>query len=429
MITYSRQTRIILAASILLMLFCCACSKKEEEEPETAIPVQAVAALKMPIHRIIRAQAILYAREQASVTPKVTAPVSKFYVDRGDHVRRGGMLAELENRDLAAAVAEARANYSGAEANHQITASAQLPDEVEKSRSEVQSAKEALDAAQRLLESRRSLVQQGALARKLLEESQVAQAEARSQYEIAQKHLESLLKVSREAQIKSSQAQVEAAKGRVQAAEAQLQYTKIASPIDGIVADRPLYEGETANAGMPLMTIVNISDVVARANLPAEVLRFIKIGNRAEIKAPDSSGEATGKVTVVSPALNPGSTTAEVWIQTSNPGERMHPGATVQVSILAETVPEALVIPASAILPSSEGHADSVLVAGPDSLAHSRQVEIGIREGDKVQILKGLAAGDRVVTVGGFSIQDGARIRIENEPAGKNDQHDESKSE
>jgi HlyD family secretion protein len=422
------QTRTNLFAAILLLLVSSACSKKEEEEQKTAVPVQAVAVQKMPIRQYIQAQAILYAREQASVTPKVTAPVTKFYINRGDHVRKGQLLAELENRDLSAAVMEAKANYEQAEANLQNTSSASMPEEIAKTRSEVQYDKETLDEAQKVFESRKALLQQGALPRKQLEESQVALAQARSQYEIAQKHLDSLLKVGEGAQIKSSQAQANAAKSRLQAAEAQLQYSKITSPIDGVVADRPLYEGETASAGTPLVTIVNISNVIARANLPVDELRHVKIGNSAEIKTSDLSLQASGKVTVVSPALNPNSTTAEVWIQASNPGERMHPGATVQVSILAATVPDALVIPASAILPSEEGIADSVLVAGSDSTAHKRQVEIGIKENDKIQILGGLTAGEKVVTVGGFGIQDGAKIQIENEPAGKSDQHDETKS-
>jgi HlyD family secretion protein len=415
---YSRQTRTNATAAILLLLLSAACSKKEEEAPETAIPVQAVAAQKMPIRRFIQAQAILYAREQASITPKISAPVSRFYANRGNHVRKGQIVAELENRDLAAAVTEARAN----------TVSASLPGEVVKARSEAQSGKEALAAAQKILESRKSLFQQGALPRKLLDESQITYSQALSQYEIAQKYLDSLLKVSQGAQTKSSQAQVDAAKGRLQAAEAQMQYTMILSPIDGIVADRPLYEGETASAGTPLMTIVNISDVIARANLPVNELQHIKIGNSAQIKTPDSFFEIPGRVTVVSPALNPNSTTAEVWIEASNPGQRMHPGATVQVSILAETIPDALVIPASAILPSAEGSAELVLVAGSDSIVHKNRVEIGIKEGEKVQILKGLNVGDQVVTMGGYGMQDGAKIRIENESAGKNDQHDASKS-
>jgi len=416
------------AIAAIFLLLLTACSKKEEEAPEAAVPVQTVAAQKMPISRFIQAQAILYAHDQAAITPKISAPVSKFYVNRGDHVHKGQILAELESRDLAAAVTEAKANYDQAEANLQNTVSAALPGDLIKAESEVQGLKETLDAAKKVLESRKSLFQQGALPRKLLDESELAHSQALSNYEIAKKNLDSMLKVSQGAQTKSAQAQVAAAKGRLQAAEAQLHYTTILSPINGIVADRPLYEGETASAGTPLMTIVNIAGVIARANLPVNELQHIKIGDSAKIKAPDSSFEVSGRVTVVSPALNANSTTAEVWVETSNPEERLHPGATVQVSILTETIPDALVIPAAAILPSAEEFSDSVLVAGPDSIAHKRRVEIGIKEGDKVQILKGLTPGDLVVTTGGLGVQDGTKIQTENGPGEKSEQHDTSRS-
>jgi HlyD family secretion protein len=423
---YSHQTKIIIAAAGFLLISG-ACSKPKEEAGETAVPVQTVAAKREPIIRRIQAEAILYPQDQAGVIPKVSAPVLKFYVNRGDRVRKGQALAELENRDLVAAVDEAKANYDQAEANFRNTAST-VPEEVAKAQSEVQSGKEVFDAAQKLYENRKSLFDQGALARKLVDEAQVAHAQARGQYDVAKKRLESLQKVSRDAQIKAAQAQMDAAKSRLKAVEAQLQYTSIISPIDGVVTDRPLYEGETAGSGTPLLTIMNLSYVIARANLSAGEIQYVKIGNSAAIKSSDSSIEAPGKVVVVSPALNPNSTTSEVWVKAANPGERMHPGAAVQASIDAETISDALVIPASAILPSAEGNADSVLVAGADSTAHRRQVAIGIKEGGKVQILSGLAEGDQVVIVGGYGVQDGAKIKIENEPAGKSEQPDESKT-
>jgi HlyD family secretion protein len=419
-----RQIRIKTAVLGLLLLSLTSCSKKKEEEPEPAVPVQTAIAQKEPISRIIQTEAILYPQNQAGVVPKISAPIRKFYVNRGDLVHKGELIAELENRDLAAAVAEAKANYEQAEAGYRLTESATMPEEVAKSKSEAESAKEVLDASKKVFESRKNLFDQGALARKLLDEAQVAYVQARSQYNVAEKHLQSLQEVSKNAQIKSAQAQMEAAKSRLEAAEAQLQYAKITSPINGIVADRPLYEGEMASSGTPLMTIIDISEVIARANLPVEELRYIKVGNNASIKSEDLPIEAQGKVIVVSPALNANSTTAEVWVKISNPGERMHPGASVQTSINAGTVPDALVIPQSAILPSAEGVADAVLVAGSDSIAHKRQVEIGIKEQGRVQILKGLAAGDQVVTVGGYGVQDGAKIKTGNKPSEKSDQHD-----
>jgi len=267
------------------------------------------------------------------------------------------------------------------------------------------------------------------LPRKQLDEAQVAYVQAHSQHDSALKHLESLQKVGKEEQIKAAQAQVDAARGRRQGTEAQLEYSRIASPIDGVVTDRPLYPGEMASTGTPLLTVMDVSRVIARASVPINELRFCKVGDSAMITAADSGIELRGKVTVVSPALDPNSTTAEVWVLTPNPGERLRPGATVEVAIVTETIPNALVIPTAALLPSPEGTGDNVLVVGSDSLAHRRKVEIGVRKSDVVQVLKGLAPDEQVVTVGGLGVLDKTKVKVENASTAKSDKNDESISE
>jgi multidrug efflux pump subunit AcrA (membrane-fusion protein) len=362
---------------------------------------------------MIQAQAILYPANQAAITSKISAPIKQFFVNRGDHVSKGQLLAELESRDLAAAAAEAKGNYDQAAANLRNTTAATLPDEIAKSQSDVRSGKEALDAAQKVYESRKKLFDQGAIPGKQLDEAQVSHIQARNQYEVARKHLESLQKSGEEAQTKAAQAQVEAARGRQEAAEVQLQYSKIYSPIDGVVADRPLYAGEMASSGAPLITVMDVSNVIARASVPIGDLHALRVGNDATITAADGTIELRGKVTVVSPALDPNSTTAEVWIKGANSDERLRPGATVQAVIVAETIKDALVIPTAALMPSQESTGNAVLVVGPDSLAHERKIEIGVREADKVQVLKGLAVGEQVITVGGLGIQDKTKVKVE----------------
>jgi HlyD family secretion protein len=404
----------ITAAIIALVVCTGACSKPEEKEPEPIVPVQTTAVRQGSIQKIIQAQAILYPANQAAITPKISAPVHQFYVNRGDHVRKGQLLAELENRDLTAAAVEAKGNYDQAAANYQNTTAAALPDEIVKSQGDVQSNKEALDAAQKVYESRKKLFEEGAIPRKQLDEAQLAYVQARNQYEVARKHVESLQQIGKGAQTNAAQAQVEAARGRREAAEAQLQYSKIYSPIDGVVTDRPLYAGEMANSATALITVMDISGVVARASVPLDEIRLLKVGNDATIAAADAPIEVHGKVTVVSPALDPNSTTAEVWVKAPNPGERLRPGATVRVAIIAATIHDALLIPTAAILPSQESTGDTVLVVGPDSLAHARKIETGVREETKVQVLKGLAAGEPVITVGGFGLQDKIKVKVDN---------------
>src|SRR3954469_17830199 len=111
-----------------LLVTLLACSKKEEKETEAPAPVQVTAVRQDTIRRLVSGDGTLFARDQASVMPKIAAPVQRFLVQRGDHVKQGQLLAVLESRDLLAGEAESRAQVAQAEANLRNTSSAQAPD-------------------------------------------------------------------------------------------------------------------------------------------------------------------------------------------------------------------------------------------------------------------------------------------------------------
>jgi len=336
--------------------------------------------------------------------------VRRFLVQRGDHVKQGQLLAELENRDLAAAVESGRGQFAQAESNYRSTSGAALPEQVTKAQTDLDAATQGLEAAKTLLDNREKLFKEGALARKLVDEAQVAYAQAKAQHDTAEQHLKALQSVAKDEQLKAAAAQLASAKGQYDAAEAQLQFSQIRSPINGVVTDRPLYAGEMAGSG-PLLTVMDMSSVVARVNMAQEQAKDIKVGAEATLTPADGGEMVTGKVTIVSPAVDPNSTTVQVWIQAANPGERLRAGASVHVAILAETIDGALVIPASAILPSDEGGSMVVVVDDKD-IAHQRKVEIGVKEENLAQVVSGVSAGDRVVTVGGLGLDDKAKVRI-----------------
>jgi HlyD family secretion protein len=406
--------------TLIALAALAACSKPKAAETEPIAPVQVTEVQRASIHRIISADGILYPLDQASVMPKISAPVKEFKIKRGDHVAKDQLLATLENRDLEAAAAEAKQLYEQALAAQRSTAGAQQPEDATKARQDVTSMKEALDATQKVYESRKQLFEQGALARRLVDEANVAYVQARSQYDIAQNHLQTLNRVSQPEQTKTAQAQTDAAKARYDATLAQLSYSEIRSPIAGVIADRPLYAGEMAAAGSPLVTVVDVSRVIARANLPVSQASSVKVGDTGTIAQTEAGIQLNGKVTVVSPSVDPNSTTVEVWMEADNPGEKLKPGATVHVSILAQTIPDAIVIPATALLPSDEGGVQ-VMVVGSDSTAHEKKVDLGAREADQVQVLKGLEVGEKVITGGGVGLDDGAKVRIAAAPAEKDD--------
>jgi multidrug efflux pump subunit AcrA (membrane-fusion protein) len=402
----TRVVAVLIVATSLAGTVACSSEAKDTEQP---VPVQIVSVEKANVQQRITSDAVLFAIAQSALVPKISAPVKKFYVNRGSRVHAGELLAQLENRDLAAAAQDTKGSYDQAEATYAATTAADLPQELQKAQLDAQAAKQQLDATQKVYDSRKELFAQGALPRKELDQAGVDLTNARNQYEIAQKHLDALNAVGKQSTLKSAKGQLESAQGKYQGATAQLSYSEIRSPINGVVTDRPLYAGEMAAAGTPIITVMDTSQVTARAHIPQQEAALLKIGDNATIIAANVDKPLPGKVSVVSPALDPNSTTVEVWVQAKNPKERLRPGTTVQISMLARSVPDALTIPAESLLTAQDG-TTSVMVAGNDGRAHQKEVKIGIRDGNRVQVVEGLQPTDHVVASGAYGLPDNHKI-------------------
>lgn len=406
-----RQCTIYLAACSLLLW---GCSRKTAEETgkgeAAATPVEVAAARSETLAARVEAEAILYPLKQATIVPKISAPVERLLVTRGDHVKAGQLVAVLEAKDLLAAAQESKQLLEQAEANFQNTTSALLPGELTRARSDLQSAEESLDASTKVYESRVKLLKEGALSEKLVEDAKVAQVAAQSTLDTAKQHLQSLKAVGQSAQLRAAQAQVAAAAAHYRSSEAQLGYTRITSPIAGVVSDRPIYVGEIANSGAALLTVVEISQVVARATVAVEATARMRVGQPAEIK--DGVGTTLkGKVMVVSPAVDPNTTTVQVWVAAANPDEALKLGTTVRISVLTGEIQNATVVPVAALLASEDG-GEKVMLAGTDSVAHAQKVEVGIRSNGMVQIVSGVKPGDKVIVSGALGLDDGAKIEV-----------------
>ena len=407
--SFSFSIPIFLTIIPLLLLSGCA---KDSGEKEVAVPVQVATVERKTIQHTVAAEAILFPLQQAAITPKISAPVKVFYVKRGSRVHKGQLLAVLENRDLAAAAQENKGSYSQAEAAFETSTVSDLPQEVQKAQLDVQAAQELFTAQQKIYSSRQELYQQGAMPRKELDQAGVDLTNARNQYEIAQKHLDALLAVGKQQQLKSAAGQLESAKGKYLGAAAQLSYSEIRSPIDGVVADRSLYPGEMAAAGTPLLTVMDISQVIARAHIPQPEAALLKAGDTASITIPGEENPVEGKITVVSPALDPNSTTVEIWVQAKNPQGRLKPGTSVQLSMVAQTIPNALMIPAAGLLTGKDGDT-SVMQVSADTHAHQKSIKTGIEQGDEVQVTEGLQAGDQIVARGAYGLPDNSKVKAE----------------
>ena len=410
-----------LAAALLALAACLSLSgcSGEEKNKEPVVTVETAPVQKTTLERTVTAEAILFPLHAAAITPKVAAPVKQFYVQRGAKVKKGQLLAVLENRDLAAAELQSQGDYEQAQAAYETTTTATLPEDLQKAELEVNARRQEYEADQKIYEARQNLFQQGAIPRKDLDAAQVQATQAKNSYEIAQKHYQALQAIGRQQTMKSAAGQLTSAKGKYLGSQAQLGYTEIRSPIDGVVTDRPLYPGEMASTSAPMITVMDVSQVVARAHIPQEQAALLKVGNPASITAPGLDEKMPAKVTIVSPALDPNSTTVEVWVQADNGEQKLRPGSTVSVSMIAAKIADALVIPSAAVLTAEDG-TTTVMVAGSDGVAHQARITVGFRQQDEVLITSGLQAGQRVVTKGAYGLPDKTKIIVEApKPAGE----------
>ena len=398
--------------------------------------VEVAPVKRVDMERTVTSEAILFPLHEAAITPKVSAPVKEFKVQRGAKVKAGELLAILENRDLAGSELESKGAFEQAEANYQTATAATLPEEWQKAEFDLNAAKQNYEAQQKIYQARQSLFQQGALPRKDLDAAQVAATQAKNEYELAQKHYNALQAGGKEQAKKSATGQLNQAKGHYQNSAAQLSYTEIHSPIDGVVTDRPLYPGEMASTSAPMITVMDVSQVVARAHIPQEQAALLKVGDPAQITAPGVDEPAEGKVTVVSPALDPNSTTVEVWVQAPNPKRSLRPGSTVSVKMVASKNAGALVVPSSSLLTAEDG-TTTVMIAGSDGKAHQQKVTVGFKQDQDALITSGVQAGQQVITKGNYGLPDNTKITVESPgggesgkpQAGKEDAKDKEKKD
>jgi multidrug efflux pump subunit AcrA (membrane-fusion protein) len=373
--------------------------------------VQAEHPEQGPIAEHIVADAVLAPLAQAAIETKISAPVRKFYVQRGARVKEGQLLVTLENNDLAAAALDNKGTYMAAEAAYATETKAQVPEDTLKAESDVAQAKANLDLNLSIVKSRKQLFAEGAIPGRDLDTAQAALVQAQAAYDTAAKHLESVRSVSRAAALKAAEGQLISAEGKYKGAEALQSYSEIRSPINGVVTDRPLFAGETAATGAPLVTVMDTSSLLAKTHLAQSLAQRLKLGDEASVAVPGVAEPVSAKVTLISPALDPGSTTVEVWLKIDNKAGTLKVGTPVKVSITGRNDALAWKIPIKSILTAQDG-SKSVMVVGADGAAHKKAVTLGLTDAEEVQIMSGLVPTDLVITVGAYGLDDGAKVKM-----------------
>lgn len=217
----------------------------------------------------------------------------------------------------------------------------------------------------------------------------------------------------------ASAAELETARSELASAEADegmarlnLEYTTVAAPFAGRVTRRLVNVGDNVSVGTPLFAVGDFDPLLARVHVPSREFRKLSVDQRVELVLDSNSQRVEGRITLVSPVIDPTSGTIKLTVEVPDYPAGTRPGDFASVRIVTELRPDALLVPRSAVLNDHGENVVYAVTAGEPPTADRRVVETGFTDEEHTQIVSGLAAGDQVVVKGQRSLKPGTKLNI-----------------
>jgi len=333
---------------------------------------------------------------KVEIKSKASGIVKKLYIDAGDRVKKGQLLAELDKEEIAARVAQAKAQAEASVASAKGT-------EADLDRAKVDAEGPDVPMLKRAYERAQGMAKEGVVSASSLDDAQKNYELALNKQNVAKAQLQVL-----KAKIGQAQAQVAQDHANLTQLEEQLSYTTITSPIDGIILSRDVEVGDAVSSILVLgssatliMTLGDTSEVYVKGKVDESDIGKVYMGQPARIKVESFKDKTfNGKVTKISPmgVEKDNVTTFEVRVSINNPGGELKAAMTANAEIILEEHKNVLQIPEGSILYDKDKKA-SVEIPDEKGKEGKRKiaVNIGISNGAKTELLSGLKEGDQVV--------------------------------
>ncbi len=360
----AKVLKLFLISLFLGMVFSCQPQRKEEKKEEffAAARVKVWKVKKQRISERLSFTGTIQAWKKITITPDIAGKVSNIYVEEGDRVKKGQLLAELDTRSIRLQIEQGEAALAAAEANYK-------------------DAKRNMERMERLKEEN---------------------AVSEQQYE--------KVKLAFEA----AEAQLQQAQAALNLARHNFEVSMMRAPFDGIIASKNAEVGDVINPMMAgfsptsgVLTLVDFSKVKIEFEVSSKDIVRFKKGQRALLKIesfPEKVFE--GRITIVNSAADPVTKKFKVEVVAENPELIIRPNTFGEVTIEVSTRDDALVIPQEAILDNSY----VFLVKG--NKAEKREVKLGLQNTGMVEVLSGVNEGELVIVEGNYGLKEGVEIEI-----------------
>lgn len=395
------------AVAAMLAVAAAGCSPHEKKAERAA--AGDVEAIKVKTERVslerrpatAEATGTVASGARSVLSAKVSGHVKRTLAEVGDRVAKGSLLAELDSREIEAAVEQARQGVEAAEQG------AQEADEgVAAARAGVDAARAADELAAATFARYEKLLAEKSVSKQEHEQMEAKRKMAAAELARARNGL-----AGAEAGRRRAGAMAEQARQALRQADVMRSHAAVKAPFAGIVTEKQAETGQLAGPGAPLYTIEDDADYRLEAAVEESMFSHVAVGDEVEVELDALAGKPfAGRVAEISPTVDPSSRKFIVKIKL--PGESRARSGMYGRARFAMGEEETLTAPAGAM--SRRGQMEGAFVAGADGRAHFRVAKVGRRRPDgRVEILSGLAEGDLVITSGTDRLRDGMKVEIE----------------
>ena len=400
--TFIRKQRTLIFVALLSLGLLTACSSKGKEagaradskdEPAPAIEVKTAPVIERRTNRSVEVVGSLVAEDEVTVSSQASGNLADITVDLGTAVRRGQVIARIDQRELKFKVDQAEGTLHQAEARLGVKRGERIDPQKQP---DVRMAFAALERARYDLKASRSLAESGDISKQQLDVYQKTVDQAEARYQAALENVRNL------------EAIVEEKRAALDLAKKQLTDTEIVSPISGVVKEKAASRGEYLQPGKPIVTIVQVDPLRLRADIPEYAAASVRTGQTMTLTVESFPGRSfTGRVVRIGPSLNEQTRALTVEAEVRNPGNLLRPGMFAKSNLVTANDALALMAPRRAVQVIAGLNKLFVIENGRVS---ERIVKLGAADGDLIEIVEGVKSGEVVATSNLDKLQEGSAV-------------------
>jgi membrane fusion protein (multidrug efflux system) len=389
----------VTAMCLLVLLLLAGCGPKAPVAADQPVPVRVRTPNRVRQPVSVAVSGTVEANVTAQGAFQIAGRVAKVFVEEGQAVSKGQVLAELDSTDYRNAYDAAQGQADAARAVDDKAQEGPRSQELEQARIDYEQWQDQYTRMKFLYDH------------KSLPANDFVKIEAG--YHAAQQRYEMARQGTRVQDKEAASGQSRAAAAQLHEAEKRLGDTKLRAPISGFVGMRRIDAGDTVGAGIPVIAVLDLNPVKVRVAVPESEIGKVREGERATVAIPSLDGrQFEGKVETVGVAADPASRTYSAKIAVANPARLLRAGMVSEARVFSSAMVNAITVPGGAIVHDPQGVAQVYVYSPERQRVYARRVDVGGPIGSEVEILSGLTGDEQVVVAGQQNVREGSPARI-----------------